>query len=40
MNAATSDVLFSCSFIVVIVAVIPWAYVWRRYIRMAGDAWR
>jgi hypothetical protein len=40
MNAATRDVLFSCSFVVVIVAVIPWGYVWRRYAKTPGDAWR
>jgi hypothetical protein len=40
MNAATRDVLFSCSFVVVIVAVIPWGYVWRRYVKTRGDAWR
>jgi hypothetical protein len=40
MNAAISDVLFSCSFIVVIIAVIPWGYAWRRYVRTPGDAWR
>jgi hypothetical protein len=40
LNAEASDVLFSCSFIVVIVAVIPWRYVWRRYVRSPGDAWR
>jgi hypothetical protein len=33
MDAATREVLFSCSFVVVIVAVIPWGYVWRRYVR-------
>ena len=40
MNAAISDVLFSSSFVVVIVAVIPWGYVWRLYVRTPGDAWR
>jgi hypothetical protein len=40
MNGATSEVLFSCSFVVVILAVIPWRYVWRRYVRTPGDAWR
>lgn len=40
MNAATSDVLFNCSFIVIILAVIPWGYVWRRYARTPGDTWR
>jgi hypothetical protein len=40
MNAATHEVLFSCSFIVIIIAVIPWRYAWRRYVRTPGDAWR
>jgi hypothetical protein len=30
MNAANREVLFSCSFVVIIIAVIPWGYVWRR----------
>jgi hypothetical protein len=40
LNAAARDVLFSCSFIVVILAVIPWRYAWRRFVRTPGDAWR
>ncbi len=40
INAATREVLFSCSLVVIIVAVIPWRYVWRRYVRTPGDAWR
>jgi hypothetical protein len=40
IDAATSEVLFSCSFVVVILAVIPWRYAWRRYVRTPGDAWR
>ena len=40
MNAATREVLFSCSFVVIIIAVIPWGYAWRRYGRTPGDAWR
>ena len=40
MNAATRDVLFNCSLVVVIIAVIPWRYAWRRYARTPGDAWR
>jgi len=39
MNAATRDVLFNCSFVIVIIAVIPWGYAWRRYARTPGDAW-
>ncbi len=40
MNTATREVLFSCSFVVIIIAVIPWRYVWRRYARTSADAWR
>jgi hypothetical protein len=40
MNAATREMLFSCAFVVVILAVIPWRYAWRRYVRTPGDAWR
>lgn len=40
LNAATADLLFSCSFVVVIIAVIPWGYAWRRYVRTSGDKWR
>jgi hypothetical protein len=40
INAATREVLFSCSFVVIILAVIPWRYVLRRYVRTPGDAWR
>ena len=40
MNAATRDVLFSCSFVVIIIAVIPWGYAWRRYARTPADTWR
>lgn len=39
MSAETSDMLFSCSFVVVILAVIPWRYVWNHYVRTPGDAW-
>jgi hypothetical protein len=40
MNAAAREVLINCSFVVVILAVIPWGYAWRRYVRTPGDAWR
>ena len=39
MNAAARGVLFSCSFVVIIIAVIPWGYVWRRYARRPADPW-
>jgi hypothetical protein len=40
MNSATSEVLLNCSFVVVILAVIPWRHTWRRYVRTPGNAWR
>ena len=40
IDAATGEVLFNCSFVVVIIAVIPWRYAWRQYVRTPGDAWR
>jgi hypothetical protein len=39
IDAATSAVLVNCSFVVVIVAVIPWRYAWSRYVRTPGDPW-
>jgi hypothetical protein len=40
MEAATREVLINCFFVVLIIAVIPWRYVWRRHVRTPGDAWR
>jgi hypothetical protein len=40
LDKATSDIVFSCSFVVLILAVIPWPYVWRNYVRASGDRWR
>jgi len=40
LDAATQEVLASCSLVVVIVAVTPWRHVWREYVRAAGDRWR
>ncbi len=40
INAATGEVLFNCCFVVVIIAVIPWRYAWKRYVKEPGDAWR
>jgi hypothetical protein len=40
MNAATRELLFNCSFVVIIIAVIPWGYVWKCYVRTPGNAWR
>jgi len=40
VDSAFGGVLFNCSLVVVILAVIPWRYTWRRYVRAPGDAWR
>lgn len=40
MDAGVREVLVSCSLVVVIIAVVPWRYVWRRYVLTPGDAWR
>ncbi len=40
LDKATSDIAFSCSFVVLILAVIPWPYAWRTYAIASGDRWR
>jgi len=40
VDAATSDIAVNCSLVVVILAVTPWPYVWRTYVRASGDRWR
>jgi hypothetical protein len=40
MDAATVELAFSCSFVVLIVAVIPWRYTWQHYVSAKGDRWR
>jgi len=39
MEADTSETVFSCSLVVLILAVIPWRSVWRTYVRAPGDRW-
>ena len=40
MDTATTTMLFSCSFVVIIAAVTPWDYVWKRYATTRGEKWR
>jgi hypothetical protein len=40
LDAATQEVLVSCTLILVILAVTPWRYVWRTYVLATGDRWR
>lgn len=39
LDPATSTVLVNCSLVVVILAVIPWRYVWQAYVHAPGDRW-
>ena len=40
MDAEMGSLLFRNSLVVVILAVTPWDYVWKRYFRAPGDPWR
>jgi hypothetical protein len=40
LDAEAGAVLFNCSFVVIIIAVVPWDHVWRRFVRTPGNAWR
>lgn len=39
VDEATQEVIFSCSLVVIILAVVPWRYVWRQYVTAKGDKW-
>lgn len=40
MTEQMSSVLFSVSFVVIVLAVTPWDYVWKRYVGAQGNPWR
>jgi hypothetical protein len=40
VDQAMSETIFSCSLVVIIVAVVPWRHVWQRYVVAKGDRWR
>ena len=40
MDAATSEVAGAALWVVIILAVIPWRYVFTQYVAQRGDAWR
>ena len=40
MDAQMSSVFSSVLFVVIILAVTPWDYVWKRYVRAPGARWR
>lgn len=40
LDSATAEVLTNCSLVVVVLAVVPWRYVWHTYVRTTPPAWR
>jgi hypothetical protein len=40
MSSAMSDVVLACSAVVVVLAVVPWRFVWTQYVAAPGDRWR
>jgi hypothetical protein len=40
LDRKTSEVMVNCSLVVVVLAVIPWRYVWRTYVRAPAERWR
>jgi hypothetical protein len=40
MDAETMEVVVNCALAVIVVAVIPWRYVWDHYVTATGDRWR
>jgi hypothetical protein len=40
LDPATREVTSACLWVVVILAVIPWRYVWQHYVTAPGERWR
>jgi hypothetical protein len=40
VDDAMTETIFSCSLVVIILAVVPWRYVWQHYVTATGDRWR
>jgi hypothetical protein len=40
LDHATADLLTRCSLVVVIIAVVPWRYVWQHHALAPADRWR
>ena len=39
MDAETVETAFACALAIVIAAATPWDFVWRQYLKAAGDRW-
>ena len=40
VDAAMHQVIVNCSIVLIVLAVVPWRYVWQRYVVAKGDRWR
>ena len=40
VDEAMRGVIVNCSVVVIVFAVVPWRYVWQRYVAANGDRWR
>ncbi len=40
VDEAMRQLIVNCSVVVIIFAVVPWRYVWQRYVTAKGDRWR
>ncbi len=40
INAATAEDIKACLMVVIFIPLIPWRYVWARYVRTPGDRWK
>lgn len=40
MSAGTAETLLACGMGVIFPIVIPWGYVWERFVKSPGDRWR
>ena len=40
VDQAMSTVIVNCSLVVIVLAVVPWRYVWQHYVAAKGERWR
>ena len=40
LGGRAGEVFVNCTFVVIVLSVIPWRYVWEQYVAAPGDPWR
>lgn len=40
VDEAMMEMVVNCALVVLVIAVVPWGYVWRHYVTAPGDRWR